>query len=475
MIELKRDGTPLTTQIAEGLAALIQRGELAAGSRLPSVRQMAGRLNVSTFTVLAGYDRLIARHLLEARAGSGYFVIGAQNMRSIDLGSALADPIDAVGFALQSLDSNGAAVRSGSGFLPDSWLEDVVPTALVSRVAKSRGALISSAPAQGHLGLRRQLSDYLRNLGVIADPAHIITTIGASQALDLLLRTLFRTGDAVIVEDPGYMFYAAQARAMDLNLVPVPRLADGPDLAAFELALKIHKPKGFITQTLLHNPTGSSISAANCHRLLSLAEQHDIAVIEDDVYGAIVAKGATRLAQLDGLRRTYYVASFSKLLSPALRVGFMAVPRSAVEPIVGQKVLSVLGTPFFNEAIVAAVLESGRFMRHIQQLVGKLASHRQRAHALLCGAGLELETLSDGMFLWGRFAPMKDPDLLIRQALEASILLAKGSLFSPTGGYADFLRFNVAHSCDVRLAQFLRGAMPDRVKAEVHYLRPNSS
>jgi DNA-binding transcriptional MocR family regulator len=472
MIELKRDGTPLTSQIADGLAALILRGELAPGARLPSVRQMAARLDVSTFTVIAGYDRLMARHLLEARAGSGYFVLGSPATRNVDLGAALADPVDAVGFALQTLDTTGATIRSGSGFLPESWIEDVVPAALVSRVAKGRGALTASAPAQGHLGLRRQLSDHLRTFGVMADPANIITTIGASQGLDLLLRTLFRAGDSVIVEDPGYMFYAAQARAMDLNLIPVPRLADGPDLGAFEQALKTFKPRAFITQTLLHNPTGGSTSPANCHRLLSLAEQHDIAVIEDDVYGSIVAKGSTRLTQLDGLRRTYYVASFSKLLSPALRVGYMAVPRHSVEPIVGQKVLSVLGTPYLNEAIVEAVLDSGRYLRHTQQLAGKLATHRQRAQALLSEAGIELEAGSEGMFVWGRFPAMTDPDAFVRQALEASILLAKGSLFSPTCGYSDYLRFNVAHSCDVRLGQFLRGALPQRPKADVRYLRP---
>lgn len=470
MIELDRNGPPLTTQVADGLAALIQRGQLGAGSRLPSVRQMAARLNVSTFTVIAGYDRLIARNLIEARAGAGYFVIGAAKSHAGDLSAALADPVDAVGFALQALDSSGADVRSGSGFLPETWLSDVVPAALVARVAKARNALQATAPAQGHLGLRRQLSDHLAGVGIAAHPNQIITTIGATQSLDLLLRTLLQAGDSLIVEDPGYLFYSAQARAMDLNLVPVPRLAEGPDLAAFEDAVKSFKPKAFVTQTLLHNPTGGTTSAANCHRLLALAESRGLAVIEDDVYGSIAPKGATRLAQLDGLRRTYYVGSFSKLLSPALRVGFMAVPREAVDRIVGQKILSVLGTPSLSEVIVEAVLDSGRYLRHTLKVGGKLAQHRQRARVLLTEAGVTLGP-ADGIFLWGRFESMKDPDSLVRSALEAGILLAKGSLFSPTGRYADYLRFNVAHSCDVRLGQFLRSAASLPPKAEVHYLR----
>ncbi len=471
MIELDRNGPPLTTQIADRLGALIQSGQLGAGARLPSVRQMAARLNVSTFTVIAGYDRLIARNLIEARAGTGYFVIGAGKPYAADFGAALADPVDAVGFALQALDSSGAHVRSGSGFLPESWLSEVVPGALIARVAKARNALQAAAPAQGHMGLRRQLSGYLAGVGIVANPIQIITTIGATQALDLLLRTLLQAGDSLIVEDPGYLFYSAQARAMDLNLVPVPRLADGPDLGTFEEAVKSFKPKAFVTQTLLHNPTGGTTSAANCHRLLSLAERHGLAVIEDDVYGAIAPRGATRLAQLDGLRHTYYVGSFSKLLSPALRVGFMAVPREAVDRIVGQKILGVLATPSLSEVIVEAVLDSGRYVRHTLKISGKLAQHRQRAQALLTEAGVTLGP-ADGMFLWGRFEPMQDSDSLVRRALEAGILLAKGSLFSPTGRYRDYLRFNVAHSCDVRLGQFLRSAASSQPKAGVHYLRP---
>jgi DNA-binding transcriptional MocR family regulator len=133
--------------------------------------------------------------------------------------------------------------------------------------------------------------------------------------------------------------------------------------------------------------------------------------------------------------------------------------------------LSVLGTPYLNEAIVEAALDSGRYLRHTLQVAGKLAAHRQRAQSLLSEAGVEFEPAADGLFVWGRFAAMKDPDAFVRHALDENILLAKGSLFSPTGGYADYLRFNVAHSCDARLAQFLRGAGSPRPKAEVRYLR----
>jgi len=464
-IDIDRDGgAPLGEQIADGLAALIRRGELLSGARLPSVRQLALRLEVSAFTVIAGYDRLCAQNLIASRPGAGYFVVGPNALREASFVETLgADPTEAIGFALQSLDAAGATLRAGSGFLPESWLTDVVPASLVARIVKARHALLVSSPAQGSIALRRQLSDRLRGSGIVAAPNRIVTTIGASQAIDLLLRTLLRPGDSVMVEDPGYVFFSVQARAMDLNLVAVPRLPDGPDMDALEAALLEHRPKLFITQTLLHNPTGGTTSAAKCHRLLLLAERHHFSIVEDDVYGDLAPRGAMRLAQLDELQRVFYVSSFSKVLSPALRVGFVALPAAALDSVVGQKVLSTLASPALTEAIVEAVLGTGRFHRHVQQMRTKLATFRQGALAMLTDAGVVIDpATADGLFLWGRIPGMADPDALVRKALDAGILLAKGRLFSPTGSFADYLRFNVANSCDPRLAAFLRREIAHR-------------
>ncbi|CAN5342377.1 PLP-dependent aminotransferase family protein [soil metagenome] len=462
MIELQRSGgAPLAEQIADGLAALVLRGELSDGFRLPSVRQMATRLGVSAFTVVAGYDRLIARNLLLSRPGAGYFVVAARSkaMHGESPG-VIGDPADALGFAMQALDGSSAMIRSGTGFLPEDWLTDAVPAGLVTRVAKGRNALMATSPAQGAPGLRRQLSEHLRSAGVMAAPGQIITTLGTTQALDLLFRTLARPGDVIAVEDPGYMVLFQHIKALDLHLVPVTRHADGPDLDEFEEVARKHRPKLFVTQTLLHNPTGGSTSAAKCHRLLSIAERHGIGIVEDDVYGDIAAKGSTRLAALDELRNVYYVSSFTKLLSPALRVGFMAVPREATEALVGQKVLGVLGTPGLTEAIVEAVLDSGRYQRHVQQLRARLATARQRSQALLGDAGVVLDHPGgEGVFLWGCLPGLVDADALVRDALTRDILIAKGSMFSSNGRFRDYLRFNVAHSCDPRLGEYLRTAV----------------
>lgn len=463
-IELDRDSErPLGEQVADGLAALIERGEWLAGSRLPSVRQLAQRLGVSAFTVLAGYDRLIARQLVVSRPGAGYFVVTPQApLVRNDAPFVHADPADAVGFAMQALDGEGVAVRSGTGYLPESWLEEAIPAALVARVAKDRAALFRSTPPQGRPGLRERLASRLQGLGIAASAAHVVTTIGASHAADLVLRALLRPGDCVVVEDPGYLFFAAQVRALDLNLVAVPRRSDGPDLAALEEAAQRHHPKLFITQTLLHNPTGGSTSPAHAHRVLMLAERYGFQILEDDVYGDLAPRGATRLAQLGGLRRVFYAGSFSKMLSPALRVGYLALPAAALDAVLGQKVLNQLASPGFPEAVLEAVLDAGRFPRHTQQLRTRLAQFRTGALALLSGAGLQFDDAAaqDGLFLWGRLPGLVDADGFVRGALAQGVLLAMGRMFSPSGGCGEYLRFSVAHSCDPRLAQVLMQARP---------------
>lgn len=479
MFKLNRgDAAPLSEQIAAGLETMIQRGELSAGARLPSVRQLASQLNVSAFTVTGGYDRLVARNVIAARPGAGYYVVASSWAGPETEEQALiTPPNDPIGFALHCLDGTGASLRCGSGFLPEAWLADIVPAALVTRVAKSRNALLAPSPAQGSPGLRQQLSERLRSVGIATVPGQIITTLGATHALDLVLRALLRPGDTVLVEDPGYVFYAVRARALDLVVEPVARLPDGPDLDALEERLERCHAKVFVTQTLLHNPTGGSTSPAKCHRLLALAERHNLVIIEDDVYGDIAAKGAMRLAQLDELRQVYYISSYSKVLSPALRVGFVALPRSAVDQVLEQKILGVLGTPGLTEAVVEATLDSGLYQRLALKVRTKLALFRQGASRLLRESGVQVAAAeADGLFLWGRIPGAGDADTLVRSALQAGIFLAKGQMFSPSGRFEDYFRFNVAHSSDPRLGIFLSRVTAQGVAgSNVRQLRPASS
>jgi DNA-binding transcriptional MocR family regulator len=324
---------------------------------------------------------------------------------------------------------------------------EAVPGAVLNRLSRGRRPQAwLQCPPQGLFELREQIAARLVQHGIAAGAANIVTTFGASQAFDLLGRILFAPGDAVLVEDPGYFVLFEQLRGQHVNLIPVPRTANGPDLEALESACRAHRPRAFFTQTLLHNPTGSNTEPASCHRVLSLAEQFGFAIIEDDVYGE--------------LRHVIHVGSFTKLIGPALRVGFVAADPALIAQIVERKVLSVLSGSALLESFVAEVLDSGRYRKHVDTIRARLSRMRRDARQALVGTGISFESSAgEGIFLWGRVPDSTPVDELVRKAREQSILLAKGKLFSPSHGCGQWLRFNVAHSTAPPLIRFLGEAL----------------
>ncbi|HVW67479.1 MAG TPA: PLP-dependent aminotransferase family protein [Steroidobacteraceae bacterium] len=460
MFELSRDSTtPLVDQLAERITKLVQHGQLAAGARLPSIRKLAKLAGASPFTVVDAYDRLVARGLVESRAGRGFFVT---RRRGAPLAAIEAMPDPGSGaLALASLSLSADLIPAGSGFLPENWLLEAASGGILTRLARGRRPEAwRPCPPQGLLELREQIAGRLNQHGIAAGAANIMTTFGASQAFDLLAKMLLSPGDAVLVDDPGYFVLFEQLRAHHVRLVPVSRRPDGPDLEALEAACRTHRPRAFFTQTLLHNPTGTSAEPSNCHRVLSLAEQFGFAVIEDDVYGDLYEGTGVRLAQIDGLRHVIHVGSFTKLIGPSLRVGYVAADTALITQLIERKVLSVLSGSTLLECFVSEVLDSGRYKRHVEQVRARLARMRRDSRAALESAGIVFDgPLGEGIFLWGRVPEHTPIDDLVRRAREKSILLAKGALFSPEQGSSPWLRFNAAHSAAAPLVQFLSEAI----------------
>jgi DNA-binding transcriptional MocR family regulator len=263
------------------------------------------------------------------------------------------------------------------------------------------------------------------------------------------------------VEDPGYFVLPAQLKSQGLKLVPIPRLPDGPDLEALEAAAQLHRPRMFFTQTLLHNPTGASASPARCHGVLKIAERHDFLIAEDHVYTDLASPNAVSLAQFDELQRVIYVGSFTKVLGPGLRIGFMATRRELLRPLLEAKMLGVLSGSALHEFVLREVLNSGKYRRHVERLRDRLAKGRAASTRQLAEAGMMVSSPpGDGIFLWARLPECVEPDRLVADARAKGILLAKGSLFSPTSQYRDHFRFNVAYASDPLLTRFLSDRIP---------------
>ena len=463
MFELSRtSSTPLVDQIVERITKLVRHGQLPEGARIPSIRKLAKLVGASPFTVVDAYDRLVARGVIESRAGRGFFVTRRKGVPALPVIEAIDPGSDALALARAALTSSLDIIAAGSGFLPTAWYAEALPANVMARLTHQRKPQAwMPAPPQGLAELREQLSERLVQRGIACGPANLCITFGASQAFDLLARILFAPGDTVLVEDPGYFVLFEQLRAHHVKLVSIPRTSSGPDLEALEAACRTHRPRAFFLQTLLHNPTGTNTEPAVSHRLLSLAETYGFAIIEDDIYGDLYEGSAVRLAQLDGLRHVIYVGSFTKLMGPALRLGFVAADSRVIAQLVERKILSVLSGSAWLESIAFEVLDSGRFMRHTQLVRARLARMRRDAQSALESAGIVFDGTAadgrggDGIFLWGRVPDGVEVETLVRRAREKSILLANGAFFSPARVANQRLRFNVTHSAAPELVRFL--------------------
>jgi DNA-binding transcriptional MocR family regulator len=266
-------------------------------------------------------------------------------------------------------------------------------------------------------------------------------------------RTLLRPGDAVLVDEPGWAVEFARLALSGLRVLPVPRGADGPDLAVLERLLQAHRPRLYVTVSVLHNPTGHSITPTQAHQLLRLAEAHDLTIAEDDTYAWLAPPHATRLSQLDGLRRTVLISGFSKILTPQWRVGFVAAAPALAERLIDTKLLATLTTAAPLEQAVAHCLDQGALRRHADRVVQRLDAARARTTALALEAGCRFVAPPQGLFGWVDVGT--DTEALAQALLDEGWLIAPGRLFLATARPSTLMRVNFATAQDARFWQRL--------------------
>jgi DNA-binding transcriptional MocR family regulator len=316
----------------------------------------------------------------------------------------------------------------------------------------------------GDLRLRRALAVRLDQIGVAAQPEQIVTTIGATHALDVVTRTLLKPGDSVLVDEPGWSVEYARLAALGLQVLPVPRGDDGPDLAVMERLIEARapheRPRMYVTVSVLHNPTGASLSLQAAHRLLRLAQAHDLHIVEDDTYAHLAPAHQPRLAALDALERTIYVSGFSKILAPNWRVGYLAAPKALVERIVDTKLLSTLSTPAITEQAIAHCLDQGLLRRHAERVGHKLDAARARAVRVAEAHGCRFAAPPRGLFGWVDVGV--DTEKLAQSMLEEQWLLAPGALFHATHRPTTLMRINFATTQDARFWRAL-----DRARSQL--------
>ncbi|WP_395700592.1 PLP-dependent aminotransferase family protein [Aquabacterium sp.] len=446
----------LGEQLAARFAERIQQRTLQAGARLPSVRECARQHGVSPSTVVAAYDQLQAQGLVEARRQRGFFVREAPAARGAPPAAArrtgLPAPVDATALIRGMFQNQLGHVGPGLGTLPEPWLDSsLIERALRRTLPQAADALRYGDPA-GDPPLRAALARRLGgDLGIHCDASQIATTIGATHALDIIARTLLHPGDAVLVDEPGWAVEFARLTRLGMRLLPVPRGPHGPDLAVMERLLAEHRPRMYVTVSVLHNPTGQSLSLATAHQVLKLADAHGLTIVEDDTYAWLAPNHAPRLAALDGLQRTIYVSGFSKILAPNWRVGYVAAAPALIERVIDTKLLMTLTTPALLERAVAWCLDQGLLRRHAERVIERLDGARQRVMRLAEDAGCRFVAPPQGLFGWVDTGV--DTDRLATRLAAEGWLTAPGSLFHAAPRPSSLMRINFASSLELRFWQ----------------------
>ena len=458
-------GAPtLVDQTVDAFVRAIEAHALRPGMAVPSVRAFARDHGLSTFTVASAYGKLVAQGWLDARRGSGYRVAARARAGARGVPQSWQPPQLGAGWLLSDIFADHSIpIKAGCGWLPPEWVDETsLHQALRHQSRVSAAQVGGYGHPCGYAPLRDQVAAGLAELGMQAEPDQVLMTQGATQGIDLVVRTLLKPGDTVLVESPCYTNLLQMLRLAGMRIVAVARSAAGMDLAALDEAAQRLQPRALFINPVLHNPTGTSLGMTDAFRILQIAERHRLWVIEDDISRPLLAAPAPALAALDGGNRVVYVGGYAKSISPAMRVGYVVAQRDLVRDLVRTKMAVGLTSSEVLERLVHQVVRDGRYRSHVERVRERLVRAHADTAAHMEALGMEIMAQPQaGLFLWARpsgRAPGWGANHLAEAALRDGIWLAPGSYFDAGEEDVAWLRFNVAYSQAGALWRFLEQA-----------------
>jgi DNA-binding transcriptional MocR family regulator len=436
-------------KVASEIGDPIRLGQIAEGTRLPSVRTESRRRGVSVSTIIEAYWLLEREGLIEARPRSGHFVAAAQGM---SLANERPDPRTVrlavrLGEVLSRAEARGV-VPLGSAVLGRHLLPGKSLVKAFRRCLQDHPEAITDyGPVAGEPELRRELGRLAFVDGWQLDPSEIVVTAGASEAISLALRAVTSPGDAIGIERPTYFGVLEAIETLDLRAVELPTGAGaGHDLGTLAEVAERSNLAAIIVMPTCHNPTGRVMPERERRDLVELCHRLRLPLIEDDVFGDLVFAGPRPLPakafDRDGL--VIRCSSFSKTLGAGLRVGWIEAGQYA-ERIQWLKAVSTLAVARLPQLAVASVLEDGSYERHWRharrQLARQVDEYRNKLMGVL-PVGSSISRPAGGFLLWIRLPSGLDGDAIHTAALDAGVATVPGSLFSADGEFRDHVRIS---------------------------------
>ena len=432
--------------VVEGVMARVRAGLLRPGERLPSIREEAERLGIGKNTVVEAYLRLVARGLLTAKPGSGYYVVRTPQRLSEDRAAPIAAATDRAALLTEQLDRR-LSVRPGDGRPPPDWLEASELRRYLSFQRFQEADAYNSA--WGHLPLRERLCGALGEKGIACEPKQILMTHGANHALDLIIRRYLGPGDTALVDDPGYYPLMAKLALAGVETVGVNRLHEGPDVRDLAAKARESGARLFFTQSLAHNPTGGSITPGNAHAVLEIASKHEMLIVEDDPFADILPYALPRLATLDQLERVIYVGTFSKTLAASFRVGYVAAAARIAAEINELKVVTTVATSAYDERLIFQLIEQGHYLKHLRRLRSRASKATRETVEGLEKIGFSVRRpLGGGFYIWIDLPEAWSCGGFAQDAANHGIFVAPSAAFSARRSARAAMRINVAYGSD---------------------------
>ena len=456
--------TPKYQQIADRLTRLIEEGSFAPGTAAPSVRKLSQQWNVSVTTILKAYYQLEARGLLVPRPRSGFYI--SDQLASPPPEPRLSNPDpDPSTVGMRELitmivlrdTENPQLVQLGAAHPA----QELTATRQLNRIMASaarrfgdRAGLYMTPP--GYRRLRQQIVRHAVVAGCTLDADEVIITAGCGEAVSSCLQAICRPGDTVAVESPICFDVFQYLENLGLKALEIPtHPRDGISLDALRFALENHTVKACLVISNFNNPLGSCIPDSHKKDLVELLAAHDIPLIENDIFGDLhfAKKRPLSAKAFDTDGRVLWCGSFSKTLSPGLRVGW-AAPGRYRSTVAWLKYSTSLATATLPQVAVAEFMAEGGYLQHLRRIrriyADRVAALR-RAVIRFFPVDIRVTDPAGGYLLWIELPSAIDTLALYKTALKAGIAITPGHLFSTGARYRNFIRLNAANWSDEAL------------------------
>jgi DNA-binding transcriptional MocR family regulator len=446
----------LYEKIADGITKLIRQGTYRAGERIPSVRQMSKQQDVSISTVLQAYLVLENRGLIEAKPQSGYYVRTPEFERLPEPETSSPGP-DPSHISLHELmmmilrdTLNPELVQLGAAMPNLELLPTERLNRIVARLARQSGREAHQYELPPGLEeLRVQIAQRALNCGCHFSPNDLVITSGGIEAIDLCLHAVCKPGDIVAIESPMYFGTLQSLEVHGLRALEIPtHQRDGLSLEALQFAIEHNPIKAVLVISNFNNPLGSCIPDDKKKELVELLTLHNIPLIENDVSGEIyfTEKRPLVAKAYDTKGLVMLCSSFSKDISPALRVGWTAPGRYKAE-VEWLKFTSSTATATLSQKVIAEFLESGGYDHHLRTIRREYANNvnlLSQAVTRYFPPETRVTRPTGGFVLWVQLPENIDSLELYKLALQNNITITPGYLFSPTNQFSNFIRLNAA-------------------------------